>query len=1695
MGARPGEGEQRGRRQVLAPFLLFIIVCEQVTGRIQYSIPEEMRRGSVVGNLGKDLGLNPRDLSERKVRVVSAAGNQYFTLNADAGTLHVNERIDREELCAESDSCYIKLQTVVENPLKIFHVDVHIQDINDNTPSFLKNAVDLNISESTLPGTRIAVGNARDPDIGINALQGYKLSSNQHFVLEETESNDGYKYAELVLEKGLDREKQSCHQLVLTAFDRGDPIRSSTVDININVLDANDNVPLFGQQSYRASISEGAAINTVVLQVKATDDDEGSNSKITYSFSSISDNALNTFSLDGETGEIKIKGLLDFEKTSSYKISVEAKDGGGHVAHCRVLIEIVDENDNAPEITFTSITNPVPENSPLDTVVALINVHDQDSGDNGEVGFHIAQHLPFKLISSAEKYYSLVTATTLDREAVPEYNITVTATDKGSPPLSTSRTIRLQFSDINDNPPVFNQPSYQVYVPENIEPGASIYRVNASDPDAGQNGHVTYSLNSLKDTPLPSYISINSQTGVIYAQRSYDFEQVREFLFQVKAVDSGLPPLSSNVTVKVYIIDQNDNPPEILYPTLESDGSILFEMVPPSSSQDYLVTKVVAVDADSGHNAWLSYHLLHVPESPLFKIGAHNGEIRTTRSLYEKDLAKQKIVICVKDGGQPSLSATVAVNIVFAENMEEALPELSNQANNEDSDSNLKIYLVVALALISLLFTLTLMVAVVIRCRTPKEPRIFESLSPPLYSHVDPRFSSNYQNGTLPLPYSYEVAVALESGQNELIFPKPGLLSTNDSGIVQESDGWNTDNKSLEQTLAFVYGFIIEYWQDVVPSSWGLDAIRSWIFLNNTEENHSSAMGALRGEAEPGGRRQVVFLLCFWFCEAVTGQIQYSIAEEMKRGSVVGNIGKDLGLNRRDVSERKLRVVSASGIQYFTLNTETGNLLVKDRFDREELCGESLSCSIKFQTIAENPLNIFHVEVQIQDINDNTPSFLKNSLDLELIETTLPGARISLGNARDPDIGINALQGYKLSDNPHFALEEKVNSDGSKHAELVLENGLDRETQSIHHLVLTASDGGEPIRSSTVDINIKVLDANDNVPLFGQQSYRASISEGAAINSVVLQVKATDQDEGSNSKITYSFSTISDNALNTFSLDADTGEIKVKGVLDFEKTISYKLTVEAKDGGGHVAHCRVLIEIIDENDNDPEITFTSIINPVPENSPPDTVVALIYVDDPDSGGNGEVRCHIAQHLPFKLLSSSQKYYNLVTATALDREAVPEYNITVTATDHGSPPLSTSRTIRLQLSDINDHPPVFIQPSYHVYVSENNAPGASIYRVNASDLDSGQNGHVTYSLSNLKEDTPLSSYISINSQTGVIYAQRSYDFEQVREFQFQVKAMDYGSPPLSSNVTMKVFVIDQIDNPPEILYPTMESDGSILFEMVPLSSSPDYLVTKVVAVDADSGHNAWLSYHLLHIPESPLFKIGAHNGEIRTTRSLFEKDVNKQKIVICVKDNGQPSLSAKVTLNIVFAENMDEALPELSNQANNPDNESNLKVYLVVALALISLLFTLTLMVAVVIRCRKHNEPKILQSLCPPLYSHIDPRFSSNYQNGTLPLPYSYEVAVALECGQNELIFPKPSLLSANNSGIVQEFPVGKTDSESLEQVDFISSVVVKKDAKVLVAAGFSYAFPVQDPNQLLCPSWTHRQNFCRLVVDLKLIFG
>ncbi|XP_055368193.1 protocadherin gamma-A6-like isoform X9 [Betta splendens] len=762
--------------------------------------------------------------------------------------------------------------------------------------------------------------------------------------------------------------------------------------------------------------------------------------------------------------------------------------------------------------------------------------------------------------------------------------------------------------------------------------------------------------------------------------------------------------------------------------------------------------------------------------------------------------------------------------------------------------------------------------------------------------------------------------------------------------------------------------------------------------------------------ASRGGRQALVVILCLLKLSSVTGQARYSIPEEQAQGSFVGNIARDLGLDVERLVSGKARIITKGSRQYVDLNRDKGILVIKERIDREELCEKTTPCSFSFEVILENPIQLYRVTVEVMDINDNSPSFPKEEINLEIVENAAFGTRFSLENADDSDVGINDIQKYTLKPTDHFKLEVQNQPDGGRFVEMILQTPLDREKEETHSLMLVASDGGEPHRSGTVRIHITVLDANDNAPVCSQSVYKADVKENSPEGSVVTTVSASDADKGQHGEVTYSIAHVAKETKQLFAVNIKTGEIKVAGKLDFEKSKTYQLNVQAKDHGGYTDTCKVIIQIIDENDNVPTIQLMSFSKSISEDSPSGTTVAVVNVNDEDSDGNGVVKCSINSDVPFKIESSLTGYYSVVTDNMLDRESVSEYNITITVSDQGSPPLSSRKTINVKVSDINDSPPTFDELEYIKTVPENNPAGFSVFTLRATDADSGQNARISYFLEDKHiNGLPVSALVSVNSENGILYAVRSFDFEQMKSLEFNVSARDAGSPPLSAVATVKIIVQDQNDNPPQVLYP-VQTGGSMVAEMVPRSADVGYLVTKVVAVDVDSGQNAWLSYKLQKATDRALFEVGLQNGEIRTIRQVTDKDAVKQRLSVIVEDNGQPSRSATVIVNVAVADSFPEVLSEFTDFTHDKEYNDNLTFYLVLALAVVSFLFITCLVVIISVKVYRWRQSRILYHSNLPVIPYYPPRYSDTLGTGTLQHVYNYEVCRTTDSRKSDCKF-------------------------------------------------------------------------------------
>uniref|UniRef100_A0A3P9KYR2 Cadherin domain-containing protein n=1 Tax=Oryzias latipes TaxID=8090 RepID=A0A3P9KYR2_ORYLA len=757
-------------------FVVFSVVQLVLTSVTHYSIPEEMKEGSVVANLATDLRLDVKTLNERKMRLDIVANKKYLDVNKETGELYIVEKIDRENICPSksSASCFLRLEIILENPERIFNLDVEILDTNDNAPQFRRDVMYLDISESTPKAERFSLSHAVDPDVGSNSVKTYYLSESEYFNIEVQTARDGSKISELILLKQLDREQQAVHHLILTAVDGGKPARSGTASVIVRVLDTNDNKPTFDKSLYNVKIMENSPIGSLVLHLNATDSDEGSNSDITYSYSLYtSEKTQETFYLNPTSGEITVRGMLNYEEFNIYDMEVIATDKGANSlsGQCTIKILVEDMNDNHPELSIKSFQSPVSEDIKLDTVIAVVSVSDKDSGENGIVDLHIPDDMPFKLRKSSDNYYELVVSEALDREKVPEYDITFTVTDRGSPPLSDNETMTLELLDVNDNVPQFPKSFYTIRVMENNAPGALLESLSAFDPDLHENQYLVYVIieKEIANTSMSMLFSINPEDGKLHALKTFDYEIEKEFLFHIEARDSGSPPLSSNVSVHIIIVDQNDNAPVIVSPW-RAHGSVVEEKIPRSTDKGSLIAKVIALDTDSVHNSRITYQFLQVTDATMFSLDQYNGEIRTMRMFSYRDPRHQRLVVVAKDNGEPSLSATVTIKLSTEETAVKAYSDMTEVPLEYDIFSDLNLYLVIGLGSVSFLLLITILVTIVLKCQKAKPSKA----APPSRNSVISERNSTIADSTLVSNDAYWYSLFLaETRKGKLVVRQP----------------------------------------------------------------------------------------------------------------------------------------------------------------------------------------------------------------------------------------------------------------------------------------------------------------------------------------------------------------------------------------------------------------------------------------------------------------------------------------------------------------------------------------------------------------------------------------------------------------------------------------------------------------------------------------------------------------------------------------------------------------------------------------------------------------------------------------------------------------------------------------------------------------------------------------------------------
>uniref|UniRef100_A0A8C3PLZ9 Cadherin-23 n=1 Tax=Calidris pygmaea TaxID=425635 RepID=A0A8C3PLZ9_9CHAR len=1449
--------------------------------------------------------------------IVSGNTNSIFALDYISGALTLNGLLDRENPFYSTGFILTVKATELNddrtpsNATVTTTFNILVIDINDNAPEFNSSEYSVAIPELAQVGFALPLFiQVQDKDEGPNSVfEVYLVGNNSnHFIISPT-SIQGKADIRVRVAVPLDFETIPHYEFSLFA-NESIPDHVGFARVKISLINENDNRPIFSKALYNVSLFENATVGTTVLQVHATDNDVGTYGKVSYFFSDDPDR----FSLDKDTGLILLTARLDFETMQRYTLTVIARDGGGEETTGRVRINVLDVNDNVPTFQKEAYLGALRENEPSVSQVVRLRASDEDSPPNNQITYSIVQASAFREyfdITVSEGYGVISVNHPLDYEQLANgvIYLTVMAKDAGNPPLNSTVPVTIEVFDENDNPPTFSKPSYVITVMEDIMAGATVLFLNATDMDRSREYGQESIIYSLEGS---SHFRINARSGEITTTSLLDREAKSEYILIVRAVDGGVGHHQKTgiAMVNITLLDINDN-----YPTWKDEPYFinLVEMTPPNSD----VTTVVAIDPDLGENGTVVYSIR--PPNKFYSINSTTGKIRTTGVLLDRENPNpqeaqlmRRIVVSVTDCGRPPLRATSSATVFV---------NLLDLNDNDPTFQNLPFVAEIAEGL-------------------PAGSSVFQVVAIDLDEGPNGQVTYRMQVGMPRMDFLINSTSGLITSTTELDRERIAeyylRVVASDAGVPSKSSTSTLTVKVLdvndESPTFFPAVYNVSLPEDVArdfkvvrlnctDADVGLNAELSYFITGGNQD----------GKFSVGFRDGVVRTVVSLDRETVAS---YTLILEAIDNGPTGNRRTgtatvyvtvlDVNDNRPIFLQSSYEVsvpedipaassiVQASGSlppgrlgnehNHFRINPSTGLVMRGVRhLDREQNSSHVLE--VEAYNTEQGPMrSSVRVIVYVEDVNDEVPVFTQRQYNrLGLRETAGIGTSVAVVRATDRDTGNGGLVNYKILS----GAEGKFEIDESTGLITTIDY-LDYETKTSYLMNVSATDQAPPNNQGFCSVYVSLLNELDEAVQFSNSSYEAVIMENIPLGSEVLRVQARSIDNLN--QITYKFDPNTNaQALSLFKINGITGVITVKGQVDREKGDFYTLTVVADDGGPKIDSTVVTITVLDENDNSPQFDITSDSSvSVAEDSAVGKRVAVVLARDPDAGSNGQVTFSLTSGnigRAFEIRTTNNTYGEVFIARPLDRELLDHYTLRIQASDGGVPPRRKEHTLRVNILDVNDNPPVIDSPfGYNVSVSENVGGGTAVAQVRATDRDVGLNSVLSYYITRGNEDLTF----RMDRVTGEIATRPSPpDRERQSFYSLVVTVEDEGNPSLSATTTVYVTILDENDNAPAFqqqLYEVTLDEGPATLNAT--------LVT-VQALDRDEGPNGTVAYAITEGNILDTFHIDSTTGEIRTVKELdYEISHGRYTLIVTATDQC-PIISRRLTSTTTVLVNLND----------------------------------------------------------------------------------------------------------------------------------------------------------------------------------------
>ncbi|XP_059502537.1 protocadherin Fat 3a isoform X5 [Stegostoma tigrinum] len=1436
-------------------------------------------------------------LSELTYTLIDGNTGNYFLIDLKSGLVTVRNHTLIEELYRLT--VHVSDGTFSSTAL----IKIRVKDAIDSGLQFTQSFYSSSILENSMEIKKVAVVNA----VGnmLNEPLKYRiLNPGDKFTIKSTSG------IVQTMPVSFDREEQEFYELVVEASREHDPWCVARVVIQVQVEDINDNPPVFIGLPYYAAVQVDAEQGAVIYHITAVDHDKSKNGEVTYFLR----DGYGHFEINQYTGIVMLKKPFEFDLSNvEYNVIVIAKDGGTPSLSTFAELPITVVNKAMPVFEKPFYSRTVNEDIPAFTPVLSINA---SSPEGQNLIYTITDGNSLNQFSINFETGVISVIRPLDYETESSYKITVKTTDSLTG-AHAEATVDISVIDVNDNPPVFEKTRYEATLSESSMVGTPVLQVIALDADSENGRLIRYQIvqDNLNST---DYFHIDSTSGLILTSRMLDYELIRQYNFVARATDNGIPPMSTDVPVVVYVTDMNDSPPvfnQLLY------ESYVNELAP----RGHFVTCVQASDVDSSDAEKLEYSILSGNDHMNFVMNNKRGIITLSNHRKQRMDSVYNLNVSVSDGVFTS-TAQVHINVlganlyspVFSSNeyvveMREnsAIGSKVIQAMATDGDSgeygNINYFIVNDFARdrFSINSAGQMIVTEKLNREFPVEREINVTVMAvdgggrAAYCTVKVILVDDNDNAPQFLASEYRTSVKADVTKGSLIIQ------------VEAFDPDERENAKI------IYSLYCEE-SDYVENAVDIDHETGWIVTKGNFDHLENTVLSFFVKASDCGipMRSVLVPVYFHVLPPETDlpaflQHQYTfvLPEDTPIGSTVGTIQVLAHQNLLfNIINGGLSKNNQDGI--FVIDSHIGILKLDKRLDYETTPSYKFLVTVTVHNGKTDIILTTNVKIEVVDLNDNKPIFQTNPYEAVVMEGMPIGTKVIQIQAVDTDSGVNGQVVYSLLPEGQSELEEvkEIFAIDNNSGWIRTLKDLDHERHPTYTFTVVALDNGRMISlSSTAIVQVVVTDINDNAPHFVNDIYRGSVKESDSPGEVIAVLSTRDDDTSAiNRQVSYHITGGNDKGKFALGLVQNEWKVYVKRPLDREEQDIYFLNITATDGL-FVSRAVVEVRVLDANDNSPicdQVTYTETIL---EDITPNEVILRIGARDIDVGFNAEIRysLHGTGSENFFL---EPEYGELKTLSVLDREETEVYNLIARATDGGGRYCQSG--IVLLLEDVNDNPPIFSSNHYTQSVYENTAIKVLLSKVEATDPDAGPNRDVEYVLVDSAD-----GFFSIDKYSGIISLEKALDREQQVLYNLTVKATDQGtSRKLSAFTTVSIVVLDINDNPPvferQDYLATIAEDVGLGTEVIVL-----------YAASKDFGANAEITYNIRSGNEHGKFKIDPQKGIVSVIEYLDYETCKGYYLTVEARDGGSPSLSAVTTVNVNITDVNDNA-PEFSREIYN-----------------------------------------------------------------------------------------------------------------------------------------------------------------------------